>query len=332
MRHPIVQAPMAGGGSGPALVAAVAGAGGLGFLAGGYKSAAGLRAEIERTRRRTAEFGVNLFVPPGPGAGVDPAAIEEYRERLVPEAGRLGADLGEPSGGDDDWDAKVADLLADPVPVVSFTFGRPDREVVEAFRERGSLVVVTVTTPEEARAVPAADALCLQGSEAGGHRGSFANADPPAHGVRRLLAAVREVTDLPLIAAGGLASREDVADVLAAGAVAAQLGTAFLRTPESGAHPVHKAALADPRFTATTMTRAFSGRPARGLVNRFIVEHGPYAPAAYPQVHNMTTPLRRAAAEHGDPDAMALWAGEGFRSAADRPAAEVVEGLLPSGQ
>ncbi|SEG92502.1 nitroalkane oxidase [Thermomonospora echinospora] len=327
MRHPIVQAPMAGGASGPPLAAAVSRAGGLGFLAAGYKSAAQVRAEIERVRRETDVFGVNLFVPQD--AEVDAAALQAYRERLAPEAARLGTATGEPAGGNDDWDAKVADLLADPVPVVSFTFGCPSREVVEAFRERGSLVVVTVTTPEEARSVPAADALCVQGAQAGAHRGSWANADLPAYEVRDLLAAVRQITDLPLIAAGGLATGADVAQVLAAGAIAAQAGTAFLRTPESGAPAAHKAALTDPRFTATAMTRAFSGRPARGLVNRFMTEHGPYAPAAYPHVHNMTTPLRRAAAGRGEQDAMALWAGTGFRLAADRPAAEVLEALLP---
>ncbi|TNY37541.1 nitronate monooxygenase [Thermomonospora catenispora] len=331
IRHPIIAAPMAGGVSGPALAAAVSRAGGLGFLAGGYKDAARLREEITRLRATTEAFGVNLFVPGACAA--DPAALEAYRERLRPEASRLGVEPGEPRAGDDDWDAKIEDLLADPVPVVSFTFGCPSREVIEAFRARGTLVMVTVTTPQEARRVPAADALCVQGGEAGGHRGSFAGAeDPPAYGVRELVTAVREVTDVPLVAAGGLATGEDVAEVLARGAIAAQVGTAFLRTPESGAPPAHKAALVDARFAATAVTRAFTGRPARGLVNRFMSEHGPHAPAAYPHVHHITAPLRRAAAQRGEADAMALWAGTGHRLAAELPAEQVLERLLPPGR
>lgn len=326
MRLPIVQAPMAGGASGPALAGAVAEAGGLGFLAAGYKSAAQVRTEIEQTRRLTAAFGVNVFMPQDPG--VDTAALKAYRDRLLPEARRLGVEAGEPVGGDDDWDAKVAGLLADPVPVVSFTFGCPSREVIEALRERGSSVVVTVTTPGEARASTAADALCVQGQEAGAHRGSFTNTDIPSYELRELLAAVRQITDLPLIAAGGVATGADVPELLAAGAVAVQAGTAFLRTPESGAHAAHKAALADSRYTRTAYTRAFSGRPARGLINRFLSEHSAHAPAAYPHVHNMTTPLRKAAAQQDKPDAMALWAGQGYRSATERPAAEVVEMLM----
>ncbi|MGH3390855.1 MAG: nitronate monooxygenase, partial [Actinomadura sp.] len=314
LTQPIVQAPMAGGGSCPALVAAVSGAGGLGFLAAGYKTAAQVRDEIVETRSLTSRpFGVNLFVPSA--APVDGAAVAAYQERLAPEAARLGTSLGVPVGGDDDWDAKVAELLTDPPAVVGFTFGVPALEVIKAFQDRGVLVVVTVTSAAEAASVPEADALCVQGAEAGAHRGSFTNDLGDGLRLLPLLAAVRQVTDRPLIATGGLGSGGQIAEVLAAGAVAAQLGTAFLRSAESGAHPVHKAALADPRFTATAVTRAFSGRPARGLVNRFMTEHSAVAPAAYPQVHNLTSPLRRAAARQGDAGAMALWAGESFRLA-----------------
>jgi NAD(P)H-dependent flavin oxidoreductase YrpB (nitropropane dioxygenase family) len=342
--HPIVQAPMAGGASTPALAAAVSNAGGLGFLAAGYKSAAQMRREIDQTRELTHRpFGVNLFV--SSGDPVDTAAVAAYRERLVPEADRLGVALGEPVGGDDDWAAKVADLLADPPAVVSFTFGSPGDDLVAAFRDRGTLVVVTVTSVAEAEAASAADVLCVQGPEAGAHQGSFANtarlsgsgasAEPGggefAEGLRALLRAVREVTDQPLIAAGGLGHAGHVAEVLALGAGAAQLGTAFLRSSESGAPGVHKAALADPRFTTTALTRAFSGRPARGLVNRFMTAHSAHAPAAYPHVHNLTSPLRRAAARQGDAGGMALWAGTSFRLASDAPAADILARLIATG-
>ncbi|MGH3391818.1 MAG: nitronate monooxygenase [Actinomadura sp.] len=323
---PIVQAPMAGGGSRPALVAAVSGAGGLGFLAAGYKTAEQVRDEFVETRSLTSRpFGVNLFVPSA--APVDRAALAAYQERLAPEAARLGTSLGAPAGGDDDWDAKVADLLTDPPAVVGFTFGAPALEIVKAFQDQGVLVVVTVTAAEEAASVPEADALCVQGTEAGAHRGSFGNDLGDGLRLLPLLAAVRQVTDRPLIATGGLGSGGQIAEVLSAGAVAAQLGTAFLRSAESGAHPVHKAALVDPRFTGTAVTRAFSGRPARGLVNRFMTEHSASAPAAYPHVHNLTSPLRRAAARQQDADAMALWAGESFRLATDGPAAGIVTRL-----
>lgn len=146
-------------------------------------------------------------------------------------------------------------------------------------------------------------------------------------GLLALVAQVREAVGLPIIAAGGLMRGSQIAALLAAGAEAAQLGTAFLACPESGAHPLHKKALTDPLFAHTELTRAFSGRPARGLVNRFMREHGPYAPAAYPQIHHMTAGLRKAAAAAGDPQGMALWAGQGHRLARALPAGELVEVL-----
>jgi nitronate monooxygenase len=318
-RLPVVQAPMAGS-AGPALAAAVTAAGGMGFLAGGYQTADALRAQIAEVRARTGgPFGVNLFVPSDPD--VDEAALRAYREHLRPEAEALGVALGEARWDDDDWAAKLELLLADPVPMVSFTFGHADRETMAALRECGTLVAVTVTTPAEARlaAEAGAQVLVAQGIEAGGHRGSFT--EGPDVALMPLLEAVRGT--LPVIAAGGLMTRADVAAALAAGAVAAQLGTAFLRSAESTAPPAHKAALAED--TETAVTRAFSGRRARGLVNGFLRAHDEHAPAAYPYVHHMVSPLRRAAAARGATDGMALWAGTAHRLAEERPAAEIVE-------
>ena len=160
------------------------------------------------------------------------------------------------------------------------------------------------------------------------YRGTFANDDAPGrdYGLLALIGEVAAVTALPQIAAGGIMGPRQVRAVIAAGAVAAQCGTAFLRCPESGAHPRYKAALADPRYTATTLTRAFSGRLARGLVNQFIREHHG-APAAYPEINNATRPLRAAAAADGDTERMSLWAGQGYRSATDQPAGEIIERL-----
>jgi nitronate monooxygenase len=326
---PVVVAPMAGGPSTPELVVATGEAGALGFLAAGYKTAEAMEADIEAVRRTTsAAFGVNLFVP-GPSTA-DPGRLAAYVATLEVESERLGAAVGEPAWDDDNWSAKLETLLTNPPAMVSFTFGCPPLDVVDAFHERDTLVVVTVTRPDEAleAAAAGADLLCAQGFEAGGHRGSFSNDDRPGQdlGVLALIAGVARVTELPQIAAGGISDARSVKAVLAAGAVAAQAGTAFLRCPESGASAVHKAALADPQFSATAITRAFSGRPVRGLVNRFMVEHRE-APAAYPQINNATRPLRAAAAAHGDPSAMSLWAGQGYRSASDRPAGEIIEQL-----
>ncbi|MGW7447378.1 nitronate monooxygenase [Kitasatospora sp. NPDC054795] len=324
---PVIAAPMAGGPSTPALVAAVNRAGGLGFLAAGMRSAAGMSEQIAAVRSSTDRpYGVNLFVPGTPG---DRAAVAAYRERLRPEAERWGVTLPEEDGPDrDDWEAKLAALLADPVPVVSYTFGLPTAEEAAALRAAGTTQVGTVTTPAEARAAQAVgmDALCVQGPEAGGHRGTHRVTDEPGElPLLHLLPAVREVTALPLIAAGGLGDGPAVAAALRAGAVAVQLGTALLRSDESGAAAAHRAALVE--LPETVVTRAFTGRPARGLRNAFIDRHGPYAPPAYPEVNRLTTPLRAAAARRGDTAAMHLWAGTAHQLARTGPAEAIVAEL-----
>ncbi|MER6105788.1 nitronate monooxygenase [Streptomyces sp. NPDC001832] len=332
-RYPIVQAPMAGGASSPQLVAAVAEAGGLGFLAAGYKTVDGMYNEIKQLRGLTDQpFGVNLFMPQP--ALADPSAVEVYRHQLAGEAAWYETPLGDPdsSAGDDGYEAKLAILLEDPVPAVSFTFGCPARDTLDAFAAVGTYTVVTVTTPEEAQAAQraGADAVCVQGIEAGGHQSTHRDdpqTDGTGIGLLSLVAQVRETVQVPIIAAGGLMRGSQIAAVLAAGAEAAQLGTAFLICPESGANPLHKQALTNPLFVRTALTRAFSGRPARGLVNRFMLEHGPYAPAAYPQVHCLTAGLRKAAAKAGDAQGMALWAGQGHRMARELPAGRLI-GLL----
>jgi len=322
VRRRIVVAPMAGGPATADLVIAAGRAGALGFLAAGYKTPAAMAAEITAVRAATAEpFGVNVFVPgtPYPDAG----GLARYLDSLGPG-------LGEASWDDDGFDGKVAALLAAPPAVTSFTFGCPAAETIRALQDAGSAVIITVTSATEAQvaASAGADAVCVQGYEAGAHRGTFVNDDAPGRdrGLLSLIGEVAAVTGLPQIAAGGIMGPRQVQAVLAAGAVAAQCGTAFLRSPESGAHPLHKAALADPRYTATAVTRAFSGRPARGLVNEFMLDH-PDAPPAYPEINNATRPLRAAAAARGDTGRMSLWAGQGYRLAAELPAAEIIARL-----
>jgi nitronate monooxygenase len=321
--HPIVQAPMAGGASTPELVAAVSGAGGLGFLAAGYLIPRDVRDQIRAVRELTDKpFGVNIFVPDT--STVDGPALARYRDRLAGEARRYGVTLGEAVDEDDGWIGKLAVVREEQVQVVSFTFGCPDSFVIAELQDAGCTVVITVTSATEAsKAVAAgADALCVQGTEAGAHRGTFRNADPIDD--TALLPLLRKVTaavDVPLIATGGLSSGADVAAVLVAGAAAAQLGTMFLLCPEAGTNQVYRDALI--REGRTAVTRAFTGRPARGLVNRFMTEHSADAPAAYPHVHHLTKQLRAA----GDPDAMSLWAGQAHEFAREMPAAELVETL-----
>ncbi len=320
---------MGGGPSTPELVVAAAESDALGMLAGGYKTSEAVLSEVAAVRAATDEaFGVNLFVPGTISS--EPARVGRYARSLAPDAEAVGVTCGEPAWDDDDFEEKLAAVVSAALPLVSFTFGCPTPEAVGACHAAGSIVVVTVTGPDEARlaADAGADALCVQGLEAGAHRGTFVNDDRPGQdfGLLALVGEVARVTDLPQIATGGIVDRRQVRAVLAAGAVAAQCGTAFLRCPESGAHPAYKAALADPHYSVTVVTRAFSGRPARGLLNRFVRDH-PDAPPAYPEVNNATRPIRAAAAERGDTERMSLWAGQGFRSATDRPASEIVEML-----
>ena len=325
---PIVLAPMAGGPTTPDLVVAVSEAGGFGFLAGGYLDGDALGAAVADVRARTDRpFGVNLFLP---GERRD-AGVAEYRERLV----AAGLDPGEPRWDDGGCASELALLLADPVPVVSFTFGCPDPDAVSRLQAAGSEVLATVTSPAEARRAAAAgvDGLVVQGMEAGAHRGVLDDdpADPAGGELFGLLALVRLVAaavDLPLVAAGGIVDGAGVAAVLVAGAVAAQLGTAFLACPEAGTKPVHRAALADPAGPSTAITRAFTGRPARGIRNAFLDAHSAAAPAAYPQVHHMTRPIRA----HGDPATANLWAGQAYPLVRPLPAADLVETLLAEAQ
>ncbi len=321
---PVIAAPMAGGASTPELVAAVSGAGGLGFLAAGYRTADDLDAQITAVRALTGEpFGVNLFVPGPPGEDVS-----AYVERIRPEADARGVTLGEPRHDDDGWAAKLDVVRDRAVPVVSFTFGCPDAETVASLRGVGTQVWGTVTTAAEASIAGGLDGLVVQGMEAGAHRATFVN-DPasPTGGemvpLLTLLAQVRATVDLPLVATGGLMTSADVAAVRAAGAVAAQLGTAFLCCPEAGTAVAHRRALLDRAYQATAVTRAFSGRPARALTNRFLLDHGPFAPAAYPDVHHVTRPLRAS----GDPEVMSLFAGQGFAAVRELPAADLVADL-----
>jgi nitronate monooxygenase len=325
---PVILAPLGGGPSTPELAAAVSEAGGLGFLAAGYLSASALGERVRAARYLTDRpIGVNLFVP---GAGPsEPTAYQDFLARLNAWGASRGVRLGDTRYSDDDWDAKLEIVLRERLPVLSFTFGCPDRAVIEALRRAGSEVWVTVTTPEEAAQAQraGADALVVQGSEAGGHRASFVDRpELPLYGLLALLALVMKQTTLPLVASGGIATGRAIAAVLCAGAQAAQMGSAFMLCPEAGTSEVHRTALRTD--TTTALTRAFTGRLARGIRNEFLDEHSAVAPIAYPELHYATAPMRAQAREAQNAGLVNLWAGEAHALARETPAAELVRQLV----
>ncbi|MEA5453324.1 nitronate monooxygenase [Sinomonas sp. JGH33] len=323
----VVAAPMAGGPSNPPLAEAAGRAGGVGFLAAGYKSAERLAGELEALFATGLGFGVNLFVPRD--EGLDRGAVLAYRERLRPVARRLGVELPEPRWEDDDaYPAKLDILLERVPPIVSFTFALPPARDVARLRAAGAFTIQTVTTADEARAAEdlGVDAVVVQHPSAGGHSGAFL-ADPLLAAfsgtLPELVAEVRGAVGLPLLAAGGIGTPTDADAARHAGASAVQLGTAFLRTPEAGTNAVHRRALTDAAFDRTAQTRAFSGKVARGLENGFMRDFAD-GPAGYPVIHYLTAPLRAAAVAAGDPHGTNLWAGTGWKSARDEPARDVV--------
>ena len=326
---PVIAAPMAAGPSTPKLAAAVSNAGGLGFLAGGLVSAQTLADDLTAARKCTSgPLGVNLFVPqPVPSNDVE---IKSYAAVLAAEAERYGVMLGEPRYRDDDWAVKLEVVYTMKPDLVSFTFGLPEADVLARIKTAGISAVATVTSLDEAQVASArgVDALVVQGPKAGGHSATFDPlAPPPRQPLEDLLAALTGLCQIPVIAAGGLATAADLDRMLQAGAVAGQFGTAFLLADEAATNPVHRAALTDGAFTQTAVTRAFTGRYARALRNRFIDDHDAQAVAGFPNVAFLTGPVLAAAAKIGDPQGTSLWAGTAFRQAWSAPAAAIVAKL-----
>lgn len=322
---------MAGGPSTPELAAAGTNAGGLGFVPAGYLTARVFAERLEAAQRLTAgPIGANLFAPQ-PSAAT-PAAIAAYANTLAAEAKRYGVSLGQPRFDDDGWEAKLEVLLELRPAVASFTFGLPSVDERRRLTEAGVTTVGTVTTLAEARlaAECGVDTIVAQGPAAGGHRGTFdATARPSTESLDELLASIVADLDISVVAAGGLMDSRDVRRMLQSGAVAAQLGTAFLLADEAGSNAVHRSALRDRQFSETIVTQVFSGRYARGLRNRFVDDHGDDAPLGYPEVHYLTSPLRAASVRAGDPQAASLWAGTGYRRTRAAPVATIIEALAP---
>lgn len=332
IRHPILLAPLGGGPSTPELAAAIANAGGLGALGCAYMTPDQIREAVRRTRELAPGRPVhaNLFAG---GWRTDFAG--EYAEMagVLNEVHReLGlGPVAIPRPADDPFDAQFDALIDVGVEVFSFTFGVPGERHMRRLKAANVFVMGTATTEDEARALDAAgcDAIIAQGAEAGGHRGTFAgdfeNGMTP---VRDLLEQIRRVTRLPLIAAGGLMTGADAADMMNRGAAAAMLGTAFLACPESGASAAYKQALLNAHEDRTVITRAFSGRPARGLENAFVRRIGDDIVAPYPLQNLMTRPMRTEAARQGRADYLSLWAGRGVAHVRSMPAGQLVRVLL----
>lgn len=328
--RPVIVAPMAGGPSSPELAAAGSSAGGLGFLAGGYLTADAFADRIAAARGlTTGPLGANLFVPQPSAAR--PQAIHRYAQSLGDESRRYDVRLGDARFDDDAWAAKLEVVMDLKPEVVSFTFGLPEAAECARLKSAGITTIATVTTLVEAELAVACgvDAIVAQGPDAGGHRGTFDPvATPPTQPLTQLLRATTVALDVPVIAAGGLMTAADVADVFATGAVAAQLGTAFLLADEAGSSPVHRAALGDPQFTETVVTKCFSGRYARGLRNGFVDRHDADAPFGYPEIHYLTSPVRAAAVRAGDPHGVNVWAGTGFAKARTGSVADIIGSLV----
>ena len=326
----ILQAPMLGV-STPALAAAVSNAGGMGSIAIGALSANKIAPLVEELRQLTPRpFGINLFVMRR--FNIDAEAIELAAKQLAPWRARFNLPpLPMPDDWFADFDAQLNAAIAARPAVASFTFGCLTRDEVARLHAADIYVIGTATTADEARQWQAvgADAVCLQGGEAGGHRGSFtpdAQLNPVP--IMDLLRDARSVTTLPLIAAGGIMTGSDIRKFFAAGAAAVQLGTAFLRCPEAATSAPWRAALADGN-APTRLTRAFSGRYARGIVNAFMEEMADIETALpdYPVQNILTTDLRAACAKAGTSDCLSLWAGVNYAQAREMPAAELLKKL-----
>jgi len=340
--HPIIQAPLAGGGDTPALVAAVCDAGGLGSIGATYLSPHQITATCAAVRARTDRpFGINLFVPEG--SLPDDIATGAAMARVAPFYEELGLPRPEPpSLVARDFDAQLDAALGGGASLFSFTFGMLPVSALRKVQTRGLTLAGTATTVDEAIALDRAgiDIVVAQGSEAGGHRGSFAEPVDAAafeRGMIGTLALVPQIVDavrVPVVASGGIMDGRGIAAALALGASGAQLGTAFLTCEEAGVPDAYKQAIMDAHEDQTRMTRAFSGRPARGIVNRFMREvEAPWWPQQFsilpfPLQNALTRPLRAAAAKQGRAEFLSLWAGQGVRMSRRMKAADLVATLV----
>lgn len=331
--YPIFLGPMAGGTSTPELVAAVSNAGGLGSYGGGYLSPEQLRKAIRDIRALTDKpFAVNLFVMEEVVPDEDQvAAVNDLMQKYRNELGIHTAPVIEKYA--ESYEEQLAVVLEEKVPVFSFTFGIPTSEQIDRLKANGTIIIGTATTVREGVELEQAgvDMIVAQGSEAGAHRGTFLSAHSASMiGTVALIPALTDYVNVPVIAAGGIMDGRGVAAALALGAEGAAMGTAFLTSRESGASTKHKEAVLNATEESTTLTRAFSGKYARGIRNRFLNEMEPHDMVIpeYPIQNALTRDIRKAAAEQYRPGYLSLWAGQGSRLAQSKPAREIFEDVV----
>lgn len=326
-----------GGASTLELVAAVSNAGGFGILPCAYSTPEQITTQVSQLRRATRRpFGVNLFVESRPSV-VDAHDVARAHDRLRAYREELGiVHTPQPAVPPDHYRGQIDAVLKARPDVFTFTFGIPDRDTLTRFRDLGIFTIGTATTVDEAVALADAgvDGLFAQGSEAGAHRGTFlAPVEASLIGTLALVPQVVDATHLPVFAAGGIGDGRAVAAVLALGAVAAAIGTSFLLAAESGIAVAYRNALRSKRSTDTVLTRAFSGRTARGMANRLTQElRDPDDIAPYPFQNAITRDIRTAAGEQGRSDFLSLWAGQAAKLAKEAPAADIVAELMQEAQ
>jgi nitronate monooxygenase len=329
--HPIILAPMAGSGGTPELVAAVSNAGGLGSWGGAYSTPRQILDAAKQIRALTSKpFALNLFAGGyEPRGQIDPAPMLALISRVHTDLG-LAPPVLPPIPQNPFGDQLAAVIEARPA-VFSFTFGIPSADALARLRKAGICTAGTATTVEEGKKLEAAgvESIVAQGEEAGAHRGSFLEPfEQSMVPMRQLTAGLIKAVSIPVIASGGIMDGHGIAEMLAAGAVAAQLGTAFLLCPECGAPAAYKQALMVPRSDATVITNVFSGRPARGLHNKFIDMAGGVPILPFRQQNDLTRPMRNEAGKQGMADYISLWAGRGVARVRQMPAAELVRVLV----
>jgi nitronate monooxygenase len=337
LTHPIIQAPLAGGGDTPNLVASVSNAGGLGFIGATYLTPEQIKAAASTVRGLTSRpFGINLFAPlTAKSTGRDPTPTLKRLEPYFTELGLPAPSLPKSTGAS--FEELLAAALESGASVFSFTFGVLPASAVQAIKGRHMLLIGTATTVEEALVLEQSgvDAIVVQGSEAGGHRSSFAcEFEAGMIGTMSLVPQVVDAVRLPVIASGGIMDGRGIVAALALGACAVQMGTAFLTCDESGVPDAYKQAILNAHEDQTRITRAFSGRPARGIINRFMREIDSAQDDAeaeaiqpFPLQNALTRPLRKAAAEQGRAEFLSLWAGQGVRLARRQSAPELIARL-----
>jgi nitronate monooxygenase len=329
---PIVQAPMAGGITTPALVAAVSEAGGLGTLAAGYSSPADIRTAIQQVRALTDKpFAVNLFVPETHPATAD--QLERARRAVADCCKELSIKISpvQPPYAQS-FDEQMQVVLDEKIPVFSFTFGIPAEQWLQQLKELNILSIGTATNLAEAKLLEekGIDIICAQGSEAGGHRGTFiGKAKDSLFDITSLTKSLIYNSKVPILAAGGIMNAQGVIGALASGAAGVQMGTAFIASPESGANPAFKELLAITEFDDTTLTTAFSGKLARGVKNKFIARMQQHEQdiLSYPMQNALTSPMRKAASAQNNTDFMSLWAGQHAFLTSGKPAGELIQEL-----